>query len=356
MDTTLLLGDAKVSPDPALAKQLKSTLRLALAAALKWLSFEALAHATLAALATGSTYILVQTMLPFEPVVSIVPHALTGLLLGALLVARVVLGSYQAAAAAQLVVAFANRLRSLAVLAAYVSETFTVAAGAELEKRATANFRYELVRLLNLAFYCYALMLKGLKLMAPPASLLPPKGGKESEAEGAVLAVVSCPTAMVCKWVTNLLEKQRAASRLTDGQLAVFTTELIKLMEVYAATNGLQIAPMPAALNGFTYAFLIAWLYSVTPVVAVFELHDNGHGSFNALGFGMSVGFSFFIGLFFFGLFEAGKLVEAPLKQAVKLIPLDDLGHTLSDDLSNLVEDPDDDIPVFLTRDDDGDD
>ena len=304
----------------------------------------------MASLATGATYIFVQTVIAYEPTISIVPHALTGLLLGILLVARVVMASLQATAAAQQVFAFANQLRSLAVLSTFVSETFTVAAGADLEKKATSHFRYELVRLLNLAFYCYALMLKGLKLIKPPASLVPLDGSKD---EATVLAVVSCPTAMVCKWMSNLLEKQRAASRITDGQLSTFTTELLKLMDIYQTTNGLQLTPMPSVLNGFTYAFLIAWVYSVTPVVAVFELHDNGHSSFNSIGFGMALGFTFFITLFFFGLFEAGKAVEAPLKQVVKLLPLDDLAHTLSDDLSNLVEDRDDEIPVFLSSEED---
>ena len=34
-----------------------------------------------------------------------------------------------------------------------------------------------------------------------------------------VLSVVSCPTAMVCKWITNLLEQQRQAQRITDAQV-----------------------------------------------------------------------------------------------------------------------------------------
>jgi hypothetical protein len=34
-----------------------------------------------------------------------------------------------------------------------------------------------------------------------------------------VLSVVSCPTAMVCKWITNLLEQQRQAKRITEGQV-----------------------------------------------------------------------------------------------------------------------------------------
>jgi hypothetical protein len=63
------------------------------------------------------------------------------------------------------------------MLSCNVSETLTISAGADLEKKATAKFRYELVRLLNLAFYSYTLMLKGLKMVTPPASLIPLEGG-----------------------------------------------------------------------------------------------------------------------------------------------------------------------------------
>jgi hypothetical protein len=43
-------------------------------------------------------------------------------------------------------------------------------------------------------------------------------------------------------------------------------------------------------------------------------------------------------------------VIEAPLATVVALIPIDEMGHTLSDDLSNLVDDPDDEVPVFLPR------
>lgn len=131
-------------------------------------------------------------------------------------------------------------------------------------------------------------------------------------------------------------------------QVGVITGELIKLTSCYQATNGLQFTPMPAMLNGFTYFFVVAWVYTITPVVAVMEMHENG--KLNNEGFGLSLAFTFFLALFFFGLFEAGKVIEAPLATVVTLIPIDEMGHTLSDDLSNLVDDPDDEVPVFLPR------
>lgn len=75
------------------------------------------------------------------------------------------------------VISFASGLRTVAMLSCNVSEKLTISAGADLEKKATAKFRYELVRLLNLAFYSYTLMLKGFKLVTPPASLVPLEGG-----------------------------------------------------------------------------------------------------------------------------------------------------------------------------------
>jgi predicted membrane chloride channel (bestrophin family) len=51
---------------------------------------------------------------------------------------------------------------------------------------------------------------------------------------------------------------------------------------------------------------------------------------------------------FFFGLYEAGTLMEAPVKAVSTLVPLDDLKASLSDDLTTLVDDPEENVPVFL--------
>jgi len=51
------------------------------------------------------------------------------------------------------VIGFASILRTVAMLSSNVSETLTVSAGAELEKKATAKFRYELVMSLNISLY-----------------------------------------------------------------------------------------------------------------------------------------------------------------------------------------------------------
>jgi predicted membrane chloride channel (bestrophin family) len=60
--------------------------------------------------------------------------------------------------------------------------------------------------------------------------------------------------------------------------------------------------------------------------------------------------YAFILSLFMFGLYEAGKVIEAPLQTVLNLVPLDDMSFTLSDDLTNLVDDPDNNVPVFLDR------
>ena len=54
--------------------------------------------------------------------------------------------------------------------------------------------------------------------------------------------------------------------------------------------------------------------------------------------------------LFMFGLYEAGNVIEVPFKAVLEMVPLDDLGHALSDDLTNLVDDPDNGVPVFIKK------
>lgn len=99
----------------------------------------------------------------------------------------------------------------------------------------------------------------------------------------------------------------------------MITGELIKLMTCYQATNGLQFTPMPAMLNGFTYFFVVAWVYTITPVVAVMEMHENG--KLNNEGFGLSLAFTFFLALFYFGLFEAGKVIQKNKNQYLGAAP-----------------------------------
>ena len=62
-----------------------------------------------------------------------------------ILVARIVNGSQQATSAAGSVIAFAFTLRTVAMLSCNVSETLTINAGADHEKKATTMFRDELV-------------------------------------------------------------------------------------------------------------------------------------------------------------------------------------------------------------------
>ena len=55
-----------------------------------------------------------------------------------------------------------------------------------------------------------------------------------------------------------------------------------------------------------------------------------------------------FLSLFVFGLYEAGNVVEAPLKAVMKLIVTEDMGHSLSNDLAALIDDTS--VPVFLPK------
>jgi hypothetical protein len=68
------------------------------------------------------------------------------------------------------------------------------------------------------------------------------------------------------------------------------------------------------------------------------------------VGFGLAltIGYTAVLSIFYFGLYEAGKTTEAPLKAVMAMIPMDEIGYVLSDDLSSLVDD--DDVPVFLPR------
>lgn len=161
------------------------------------------------------------------------------------------------------------------------------------------------------------------------------------------------------------------------------------LVSAYHGTLAQQLAPSPASLNSFAYFFVCLWVYTACPIIAINELgNDSPTNTFG--GFSLAVAYAFGrcaqrhaaslppsrarvargarhcapptpddptrrtrtrpprSALFFFGLFEAGKTVEAPAKAASQLLPLDDLKFALSADLSELIDDPEDEIPVFL--------
>jgi predicted membrane chloride channel (bestrophin family) len=312
---------------------------------LKWINADVIVHALMSAIVTGAIYVGIHFMeLHESPTISLAAHLVTGLVLGMLLVARVVVGSQRASEAAAQVVNFNKSCRTLAVLSTFVTETLTISAGAEREKGATSNFRYELVRLLNLSFYTYQLMIKGLKLKTPPKALRATGGDVESE----VLSAVSNPTILVCKSIASLVEKQQAAQRIKNEQVSGFVHEISNLIDSYHTTHGLLLSPMPASLNGFTYFFTMVWIYTAAPMIAVEEFTNNG--GFDSAGFFLALAYSFSMSLFMFGLYEAGKIIEAPLQAVLNLVPLDDMSFTLSDDLTNLIDDPDHKVPVFLSK------
>ena len=388
-----LLEQGKIAVDIELASQLEETKTRTLSKGLSWASQTVVLHAIATSVLTAVLFL----GMPRWPGIfgsptaeaskaSFFAHGVIGIVLGMLLVARVVLGSMRLSEAAANVTAFNKSLRTIAVLSNTVSDALTISAGAELEKKATAKFRYELVRLLNLAFYCYQLMLKGLKLRAPPASLVSnSRDGGKIEAEvrarpapgpcarqlgsavGAraprhpppttlrpppqVLGAVSNPTVMVCKYLAALIEQQRQAGRVTNEQATAFVGEIAKVIDTYHASRAQLLAPMSASMGAFTYFFVVVWMYTVCVVIAWNEDTDAATlgGTASMGGVGLPMGLSFGLSLFVFGLYEAGTVVEQPLKEAIDLVPLEASGFELSDDLSNLVDDPDSSVPVFLS-------
>jgi len=164
-----------------------------------------------------------------------------------------------------------------------------------------------------------------------------------------VLAIVGNPVVQVCKWIASQVAKQEVAGRIKDNQAVVLKSELVKLMGVYHTSHAMLMAPLPAMLSGFTYTFVVLWVYSVCPVVVATQLAASSPLSYYG-GLVLSLLTTAFVSLFFFGLYETGKAIEAPLKQVISLVPLGALTYTLSDDLTNLIEDPDNAVPVFLPR------
>ena len=266
-------------------------------------------------------------------------HMLFGVVLGLLLVGRIILGTARIQAAASHVQEFSKGCRQVAVLSTFVVETLTVSAGAEVEKKAIGHFRFELVRLLNYAVYCFMLMMEGKKLAVPPSSLQ----RIDSGAAEAKLSAVNNPTVMVCKMIAALLEQQSAAKRISNEQVSVLMNKVSDIIEAYHQSLALALAPTATAFASFTYTFTTIFVYTAGPLIAVNELESNTPGSF---GLGLTVFYTLMLALFYFGLLEAGKLLDAPISALAGLLAIEEMVYVLSDDLASIVDD--DSVPVFL--------
>lgn len=329
--------------DSELQNQVAAVSALTAKISFAWISSVVLFNSVLASVFSCAVFTFyTSTVGSEEPTITTMPHMILGIVLGLLLVARVAVGTSKAAEVLSQILAFDKSLRTIAVFSTYVNETLTIASGAELEKKAVMNFRYELVRLLNLCKFCYNLDLKGMKIDDPPETL----GGSKMEMK--VLGSVGSPTMMVCKWIAHQMDLQKGAGRVSSEQVASTSAELSNLMDIYHKSRASQLMPMPASLSSFTSFFVVLWVYTACPVIAIAELHGNGV-AFNTVGTAVTFIMSFMVALFYFGLYEAGKLIEKPVEAIVSLVPLEALSYTLSDDLTNLTDDPDQSVPVFLS-------
>jgi len=333
-----------VLSDASLEKTTTGVSAVSTKLSLIWVSPEMLFHVVAATCLAAFTYTSHSYLgYPLSTGAFLTGHTLLGTVLGVLLAARVVLGMLRVQAAAKSVQTFAKVSRQIVVLSTFVGETLTVSAGAEIEKKATTKFRFDLVRLLNLGYYSFQLMLNGMKLCVAPTSLKPKDGGK---VEADVLSAVDNPTLMVCKMIATLLEQQSSAKRISNEQSAVLMGKVSDLIDAYTEALAIVLAPLPTSFSSFCYFFTCFFSYTVGPLIAFNELGDNLE--FATLGLALTVFYTFILSNFFFGLFEAGKTLDAPLKTLASLLATDEMGYSLSDDLSNLVDD--EEVPVFLTR------
>lgn len=323
--------------------------KLAASLSFKFISLDVLAASLLAAIIAGAAYIVeeLSPTMAAKAAQELEVHVILGIILGFVLTGRVFIGSMRAYQAATCKSAFCKECRTVALLATTVTETLTISAGAEQEKMATSEFRLELVRYLNLSWYLYKAMLMDVKVVKPPSALKKKSGGT---AEQQIFGSTPNPTLMVVKFMAKLLQQQLAAGRIAAAEVPLFWGSFTNMVEVYHETQSLALSAPSVALEGFCKFFTFLWVYTVCPVLAITMQSDNTatDAKFEMGGFLPTIIGSFLVGLFFFGLLEAGKLVEKPVKAMVAISDLEALTVSLSEDLANLIDDPDGEVPVFL--------
>ncbi|KAL1498755.1 hypothetical protein AB1Y20_014065 [Prymnesium parvum] len=122
-----------------------------------------------------------------------------------------------------------------------------------------------------------------------------------------------------------------------------------ELLDAYHGSLELALAPSSGTLESFSKFFVLIWVFTASPVLALKELSETGSAESSPQGLALALAYTFASALFFFGLYEAGTVMDKPLRAITQLLPLDDLKYALSSDLTDLVDDPEDSVPVFLT-------
>merc|ERR1712226_549357 len=133
------------------------------------------------------------------------------------------------------------------------------------------------------------------------------------------------------------------------ANLPLFWSSMSKMVEAYHDSQSLHLSAPSVALEGFCKFFTFMWVYTACPILGV--VMENANESIDVIevgGFIPTLLGSFVLGLFFFGLLEAGKLVEKPVAAMVAISDLEGLTVSMSNDLANLIDDPDGEVPVFL--------
>ena len=212
-----LLESGTVLSDDSLTATRSKVSKLSGSTALAWLSVEVLVHSLVTMGVTAAVY-LAYSITTSVPKMGIHLHVITGIALAMLLVARLVVGMGKVGEAVAQIHAFSKACRTLTLLSTSIGETLTIQAGAELEKKAVAKFRFELVRLLNLSVWSYHHHLNGNKMSTPPAAL------KGSSLETETLVAAGSPTLMTIKMVATLIDTQRKAARVSNEQVCRATT------------------------------------------------------------------------------------------------------------------------------------
>lgn len=128
------------------------------------------------------------------------------------------------------------------------------------------------------------------------------------------------------------------------------------LVDAYHSSLTQALAPSSETLHSFSKLFVVVWVYTAAPTLALKELNENStlsgdSAEIDSFGFMLAIGSTVAIALFYFGLYELGSIMDKSVEAVTRLLPLDDLSYTLSGDLTDLVDDPEDSVPVFLTPD-----
>jgi putative membrane protein len=149
----------------------------------------------------------------------------------------------------------------------------------------------------------------------------PELAGLLSEEECAAVAATRNPPVLLARWLSDVLAEEARAGRLSEQRLHVMDLAISDIVDFYGGAERIMKTPVPFAYAHHIKSFLTLWCLTVP--LALLGTMGWYTGAASAI-----------VSYAMFGIDEIGVEIEDPFGYDPNDLPLDTIGDTLAQDVS----------------------